>query len=163
MPGKIVAETASRISRMEIQGSAAVRRAIVQALKKSAARSKAKTAVAFQRELQRNALTLLRARPTEPEARTAVRIILKAASLETANLQDLRDSVLSAMRCYEKDRKEAMRRIALYGSRLIQKGDIILTHCHSHTVEEVLKKARKKIKMVYCTETRPLFQGRIFV
>jgi ribose 1,5-bisphosphate isomerase len=49
----------------------------------------------------------------------------------------------------------------LYGSRLIEKGDTLLTHCHSHTVEEIFKKAGKKIKMVYCTETRPRFQGRI--
>ncbi len=54
-----------------------------------------------------------------------------------------------------------MEKIALYGSRLIEKGDVLMTHCHSHTVEEIFKKAKKKIKMVYCTETRPLFQGRI--
>ena len=36
-----------------------------------------------------------------------------------------------------------------------------MTHCHSSTVEEIFRKARKKIGMVYCTETRPLFQGRI--
>ncbi len=161
MGGKIIQETARKIKSLEAQGSAAVRKAVVQALRKSAAQSKAKTAVAFRREMQRNAVTLLKARPTEPEARTAVRIILKAASLDTPNLQQLRDNVLAAVRRYEKDRKEAMQRIALYGSRIVKPGSTILTHCHSHTVEEVLKKARRKIKMVYCTEARPLFQGRI--
>lgn len=158
---KGVKETAEKIREMEVQGSSKVRKAVVAALRKSVRQSRAKTAVAFRRELKRNAVTLISARPTEPEARTAARIILKAASLETRNLQELKDTVLERIEKYEKERKEAMERIATYGSRLVKKGSTLLTHCHSHTVEEVLKKAKKKIDMVYCTETRPLFQGRI--
>jgi len=149
------------IEDLKIQGSSKVRKAAVQALKQSVQKSKAKTLVAFRRELQRHCLQILKARPTEPETRTALRIILKAGSLPGQDLQEVKDHVLKTIRSYEKDRKETMQKIALYGSRLIEKGDTLLTHCHSHTVEEIFKKAKKKIEMVYCTETRPLFQGRI--
>ena len=150
-----------RIKSLKVQGKGAVRREIVGALRKSIKASRAKTEIAFRRELRRNAVTLLHARPTEPEARTAVRIILKAASIETERLHELKSNVLRTIGRYEQDREEAMEKMALYGSRLVEKGDAIMTHCHSDTVAHILKKARKKISMVYCTETRPLFQGRI--
>jgi len=49
------------------------------------------------------------------------------------------------------------------GLALIKEGKTILTHCHSSTVVELLKQAKKKgINFkVYLTETRPAFQGRI--
>jgi ribose 1,5-bisphosphate isomerase len=106
-------------------------------------------------------MRILNARPTEPETRTALRIVLKAASLHSRDLQEVKHHVLGTMRNYEKDRADAMEKIALYGSRLIEKGDTLLTHCHSSTMEHIFKKAKGKIKMVYCTETRPLFQGRV--
>jgi len=45
---------------------------------------------------------------------------------------------------------------------LINKGDIIYTHCHSTNVTNALIYSKKKGKKfeVYNTETRPLFQGR---
>lgn len=154
-------KTVKDIRSLKIQGSSKVRKAAVLALKKSVSKSRAKTLVAFRRELQSHCLAILKARPTEPETRTALRIILKAASLHSRDLQEVKDNVLATIRNYEKDRKEAMEKIALYGSRLIEKGDTLLTHCHSNTVEEIFKKAKKRIEMVYCTETRPRFQGRI--
>jgi len=158
---KTLKKTVSDIKTLKIQGSSKVRKAAVSALKQSVSKSRAKTLVGFRRELEGNCLKILKARPTEPETRTAVRIILKAASLHSRELQEVKDNVTQTIRNYEKDRKEAMEKIALYGSRLIQKGDTLITHCHSNTVEEIFKKAKKKIEMVYCTETRPLFQGRI--
>jgi ribose 1,5-bisphosphate isomerase len=154
-------QTVKSIGGLKIQGSSNVRKAAVQALKRSVSESSAKTLVAFRRELQRHCLEILKARPTEPETRTALRIVLKAGSLHSADLQEVKHHVLSVIRNYEADRKEAMEKIALYGSRLIEKGDTLLTHCHSSTVGEIFKKAKRKIEMVYCTETRPLFQGRI--
>jgi len=46
--------------------------------------------------------------------------------------------------------------------KLINKGDIVFTHCHSTNVVKALIYAKKKGKNfeVYNTETRPLFQGR---
>jgi len=161
MASKSFNKTMKDISSLKIQGSSKVRKAAVLALRQSVSKSRAKTLPAFRRELQRHCLDVLKTRPTEPETRTAIRIILKAASLHSRDLQEVKENTIQTIRQYEADRKKAMEKIALYGSRLIEKNDTIMTHCHSHTVEEILKKAKKKIKMVYCTETRPLFQGRI--
>jgi len=161
MTAKSFQQTVKDIKALRIQGSSKVRKAAIAALKKSVSGSKVKTLQAFRRELQNNCMEIVKARPTEPETRTAMRIILKAASLETQGLHEARENVLQTINNYEKDRKEAMEKIALYGSRMIENGDTLLTHCHSSTVEEIFKKAKKKIEMVYCTETRPLFQGRI--
>lgn len=52
--------------------------------------------------------------------------------------------------------------IASYGRNLIKNKSRIFTHCHSSTVVDILKEAKKNKKnfIVYNTETRPLFQGR---
>jgi ribose 1,5-bisphosphate isomerase len=160
MPEEIL-KTMRKIKSLQIQGKSNVRKAIVQALKKSAEQSRAKTILAFRRELEKNAQKLIAARPTEPEARTAVRILLKAASLQSQRLEEVKHETIKAAFDYEKNRAEAMKIIAEYGANLIPHHAIIFTHCHSHTVEEILKKARHKIEYVIATETRPLFQGRI--
>jgi translation initiation factor 2B subunit (eIF-2B alpha/beta/delta family) len=58
--------------------------------------------------------------------------------------------------------KEAQDKINKKVFRLIKKGDVIFTHCHSTNVVNALIYAKKKGKKfeVYNTETRPLFQGK---
>ena len=53
-------------------------------------------------------------------------------------------------------------KITKFGLRLIKNNSTIFTHCHSSTVINILKYAKKKGKkfQVYNTETRPLYQGR---
>jgi ribose 1,5-bisphosphate isomerase len=53
--------------------------------------------------------------------------------------------------------------IAQIGSKKIGNGTIVFTHCHSSTILEILKQAKKQGKKfeVHNTETRPLYQGRI--
>jgi len=162
MVSKTVRETAARIRALKIQGASAVRKAVVCAVKKSVAESKAKSASAFRKELRANMLLLATARPTEPETRTALRIILHAAQ-QKLPLEKLKYAVQRTCLEYEKDRAAAMDKIAEAGAGLIRKGSTVLTHCHSHTVEKVLLRAwkKKKLKGVIATETRPRWQGRI--
>ncbi len=89
---------------------------------------------------------LISLRPTEPALRNSLKFIEK----------DIRNIPL-AIAHFEKSGEL----IAEYGSRLIKDNMILYTHCHSSTVMEVLKEARKKKFIVRNTETRPLFQGRI--
>ncbi|MGC8628729.1 MAG: translation initiation factor eIF-2B [Candidatus Micrarchaeia archaeon] len=58
---------------------------------------------------------------------------------------------------------EAMQKIAEYGSDLLSDSSVVYTHCHSSTVEAILKEAKRKGKNfeVHVTETRPDMQGRI--
>jgi len=53
--------------------------------------------------------------------------------------------------------KSSRERISEIGYRKF-KGKKVFTHCHSSTVVDILKKA--KVKKVFNTETRPLYQGR---
>ena len=57
----------------------------------------------------------------------------------------------------------ARRTIVEIGSRRIKTGSVILTHCHSSAVSAVFLEAKKNGVdfSVICTETRPVFQGRI--
>ena len=58
--------------------------------------------------------------------------------------------------------EEAQEKINKNVFKILKKGEIIFTHCHSSNVINSLIYSRKKRKyfQVYHTETRPLFQGR---
>jgi len=59
--------------------------------------------------------------------------------------------------------KEAERKTAKYGAKLIKDNMNIFTHCHSTTVVEILTEAKKSGTefVVYNTEAAPLYQGRV--
>jgi len=154
---RVVAE----IKSLRIQGASNVRKAAVRAMLEIAVSSRAKSISAFRKDVEGAAKALLCSRPTEPGLRTAIRIILKAASAKAASVEEMKKNVAGICRNYESDRENAMKKIAEYGNNLIEKRSAVFTHCHSDTVERILLKAKGKIDCVYCTETRPLFQGRI--
>jgi ribose 1,5-bisphosphate isomerase len=54
-------------------------------------------------------------------------------------------------------------KIAVIGSKRISNNVKVLTHCHSSTVTGMLRRAKEEGKSfeVVCTESRPVFQGRI--
>jgi ribose 1,5-bisphosphate isomerase len=59
--------------------------------------------------------------------------------------------------------KSDQEKIIQYAVGKVPQKGIVYTHCHSSTVNEILKKAKHKGKkfLVTVTETRPFFQGRI--
>lgn len=152
---------AKDIKSLKIQGASKVRKAVVQEIKVTVSESNAKCADALREEIKQAAKILL-VRPTEPETRTAVRIILKAAA-EGKSAEEVKRNVLHEISSYEKNRKNAMERIAQNGLKIFKRKNVIFTHCHSHTVEEIIKLAwkKKKVERVIATETRPKLQGRI--
>jgi len=94
---------------------------------------------------------LLSLRPTEPCLRNTIKFVLSH--------KNIKEGVFEALKHFE----DSQKKIAEIGSKLIENETIVFTHCHSETVVNILKQAKKegkKIK-VYVTETRPLFQGRI--
>lgn len=123
-----------KIADVEIQGAGNVARAAVKAL--------------MIRSDDKCVKRLVSLRPTEPCLRNAVKFVRKdPKKLGPAALKHFDDS----------DRK-----ISEYGSRKIEDGMTVFTHCHSSSVMEILKSAKKQGRKfrVYCTETRPLLQGR---
>lgn len=96
---------------------------------------------------------LFSARPTEPMMRN---YLMEAYHCLENGME--RKEVKEKIK---KNMEENINKIKKYGVNLIPEGATILTHCHSSTVVGILTNAiNKKIK-VYCTETRPKWQGRI--
>ena len=97
---------------------------------------------------------LIKARPTEPCLRNSMKFIFT----NTKDNDELIGKCEKALRHFT----ESDRRISEIGAKKIQSRAVVFTHCHSSSVIGVLKHAkiqRRKFE-VFCTETRPLFQGR---
>jgi len=156
-----LAQTVKDIKSLKIQGASNVRKKAIEALLKASHESKTKSEKAFRKEFLLNFDALYESRPTEPELRTALRIIKKSISEKGLSVGQMKGRIVEAIREYEKNRAKAMEKISTYGANLIENDSTIMTICHSSTVVKMLIKAKKKIKKVYCLETRPLYQGRI--
>ncbi|MAG19809.1 hypothetical protein CL618_00035 [archaeon] len=76
----------------------------------------------------------------------------------------LKNSIKFVMKDFDRNYKIAMDHLKSSREKIAEigykkfKGKKVFTHCHSSTVVEILKKA--KVKRVFNTETRPLYQGR---
>lgn len=151
------------ISSLKIQGASNVRKNALKALEMEIRESRETNLTKFRRDAIELIKKLSILRCTEPETKTALRIQLLELTKEQYSVSELKKSVLKSIKNQEAQRKEALKKISMIGSKRIPNGATVFTHCHSHTVEEILLKAHEKGKIakVYCTETRPLFQGRI--
>jgi len=129
---KRLARIYSGIKNLKIQGASNIARAAIEAY-----------ALKPDKE---NENILKRLRPTEPMLINSINFFKKYG----------KERVL-------KHFNEAQSRINKLVLRLIKNGMIIYTHCHSTNVVKALIYAKKHGKkfLVYNTETRPLYQGRI--
>jgi ribose 1,5-bisphosphate isomerase len=161
---RLIETTAEKIRRLEIQGARNVAIAAIEALETSAKQTKAKTRRELLKELSSAKEILFASRATEPLMRNAVRWIMAGAeeSKET-KVKKLAGIVSATSRQFLRVLEESKEKIAEIGAKRIKNNSVILTHCHSSTVTSLLRKAKKDGKTfeVICTETRPLFQGRI--
>lgn len=120
-------EVINRIKTLKIQGAESIAIAGVKALSLKGASVK----------------ELLKARPTEPALRNAIKFSEEY-------------STKKALDHFKKSREKIIK----YGIKKIK--PVVFTHCHSSVVIAILKEAKKKGKKfeVINTETRPLYQGR---
>lgn len=122
------------IKTLKIQGATNVAKAAIKALKI--------------RHDKKAIQKLISLRPTEPALRNAINFVKK-------DPEKLAKKALDYLNFAEK-------KIAKIGAKKVEDNSIIFTHCHSGTVVNILKQAKKTKKFeVYNTETRPLYQGRI--
>lgn len=157
----IVKDTVKKIKALKIQGASAVRKKAIDALLISSQKSKAKNEKEFRHEFLDNSHALFTSRPTEPELRTAIRIIKKSISERDLTVEQMKERINETITKYENNRVKAIENISAFGAEMISPNSTVMTICHSSTVVKMLIKAKKKIKKVYCCETRPLYQGRI--
>ena len=153
-------KTVKQIKNLQIQGASKIREKAVDSLVKTSTSSRAKSPAQFRKEFLSNSKKLFEARPTEPALRTALRIFKKSISHNHLNVEQMKKAIKQTDVMYDKEREVSLKKMSKYGAQLIKRNSVILTLCHSHSVIDVLIKAKNKIDQVYCCETRPLYQGR---
>ena len=156
--------TTERIRRLEVQGARNVAIAAIKALEALAVETSAKTRKQFMKELEEARVSLFASRVTEPLMRNAVRwIISQVENSGKENVDALAAVVSSSSIQFLKNLEASKELIAEIGSKRIRDNMVVFTHCHSSTVTHLLSKAKEDNKRfeVVCTETRPIFQGRI--
>jgi len=157
-----VTRIADYIRTMRIRGAGRIARAAAQAMKIAALHHRCSSYEEYIVYIRYVAEMLLSTRPTAVSLPNAVKFILnKVLSSKT-----LDEAVQTTVRSAEDFIQSSLNAVALIGSigsRLIEDGDVLLTHCNSSAALAVIKAAHlegKQIK-VYATETRPRFQGLI--
>lgn len=156
--------TANKIRNLEVQGARNVAIAAIKAIETIAKETKAKNKREFLKELLEAKEILFDSRETEPLLRNALRwIISKVEASDRKQVEELCAMVSRDSEQFLKDLENSKEKIAEIGAKRIPNNSIILTHCHSSTVTRMIGKAKEEGKSfkVICTETRPVFQGRI--
>jgi ribose 1,5-bisphosphate isomerase len=155
--------TADRIRKLEVQGARNVAIAAIQSIEELAKTTKAETRKEFMKELSAAKATLFASRATEPLMRNAIRWI--TSQVENSGKEEvdaLAEVVSSSSSKFLKNLEASKECIAEIGAKRIRDNMVVFTHCHSSTVTHLLRKAKEgKTFEVVCTETRPVFQGRI--
>jgi ribose 1,5-bisphosphate isomerase len=161
---KPIQETARRIKQLEVQGARNVAVAAIKAMDTLAKGTKAKNKKEFFKELFEARTILFSSRETEPLMRNAVRWIMSQVEKNVhEKVVELAEIVTSASEQFLMRLESSKEKIAEIGARRISNKAAVLTHCHSSTVTHSLRRAKLEGKAfeVICTESRPVFQGRI--
>ena len=126
-----------QIKKVKIQGAENVAKAAIQVL-------------AYRHDT-RAIKKLISLRPTEPCLRNSLKFVLSHI--------DIKEGIQDALEHFNFSKKK----IAELGAKLIKNNSNVFTFCHSSTVVNILRQAKRQGKrfQVIQTETRPLFQGRI--
>ena len=161
-----VLSSGKSFKKMKIRGAGKIAQVAVEALRVVAESSKATVAEDFMAEINLAAKILLQTRPTAISLPNGIRYVLwrlLQAKNTIKEVEDLKTCVINVADQFIKKSKVAIQKIGEIGARRVNDGDVILTHCHSSAVIAVIKTAWNQGKKicVNCTETRPLFQGRI--
>jgi methylthioribose-1-phosphate isomerase len=162
-------EVAEAIKTMKIRGAPLLGTAAAFALALTAYNSKEKDRAKLISELEKSAESLRRTRPTAVNLFWAVDRILAKAKNFSGSPKTLADFVVEEAQKIADEDAIANRLIGKHGAKLIDDGDVVLTHCNAGalatvdygTALGVIRAAwaqGKKVKVI-ATETRPQLQG----
>ena len=162
-------EMADAIKTMKIRGAPVLGVAAAYGLALTAYHSQAKTKQDLLKEIESCTELLRKTRPTAVNLFWAIERVLKKAKVSSGGVSEVVRAVVQEAQTMADEDVETNREIGENGAKLIQDGDVILTHCNAGrlaTVDygtalaaiRVAVKQGKRIK-VFATETRPLLQG----
>ena len=160
----IIDQTIERIRDFKIQGANDIAQASVRALREVAFRSQATNRNDFLSEIGKAGEMLKESRPTEPALRNSINNIVKSTErYELKSIDNVKKYAIRTADNLLRQLTSVVETISEIGSEEIRDDDIIITHCHSEQVIQILLAAKEKKKKfsVIVTETRPLNQGLI--
>jgi methylthioribose-1-phosphate isomerase len=162
-------EMADAIKTMKIRGAPVLGVAAAYGLALTAYHSEARTREGLLKEIEASAKLLRKTRPTAVNLFWAIDRVLNKVKETHGDVHDMVKAVVEeAWRMADED-VEANRKIGENGAKLIQDGDVVLTHCNAGAlatvdygtalaVIRVAVEQGKRVK-VFATETRPQLQG----
>lgn len=160
---------AQAIERMEIRGAPAIGVAAALAVALVAVRSSAESLEELKSKLLATVERMKRTRPTAVNLYWALRRVESVIKGEYVSTRELREAVVrEALSIYEED-IYVNRKMAEIGSKLLDDGDTVLTHCNAGALATVAYgtalgviraawESGKRVKVI-ATETRPMLQG----
>jgi len=154
------------IKSMRIRGAARIAREAVSALR-IASEGFSGGVEEYIEYIKGAARMLVNTRPTAVSLPNGIRYVLNKLLSDYRSgldsVEQLKDRLDKYVDEFIRISVEAAEKIAVYGARRIEDGDVLLTHCNSSVAIGVIKRAfddGKSIK-VFVTETRPRYQGRL--
>jgi ribose 1,5-bisphosphate isomerase len=159
-----VKATAEKIRKLEVQGARNAAIAAVKAVQTLAQQTNAPSKTELLAELSEAQQLIFATRETEPLMRNAIRCLIgQVKQSSSQKVSELCNLLVVGADEFLHELDASRERTAEIGSKRIQNGMTIFTHCHSSTATRMLTKAKQDGKnfKVICTETRPAFQGRI--
>ncbi|MEM1985825.1 MAG: ribose 1,5-bisphosphate isomerase [Nitrososphaeria archaeon] len=162
----VLEKTFNDIRQMKIRGAGRIARAAVKALEEYSLTLNVSSREEFTKSLENAGEYLKSSRPTAVSLPNAINYVISNFKKEVLMLEN-RNTWIETFRRLCEDFIEksinAIEKIGVIGAKRIRDGDVLLTHCNSEAALSVILSAHrlnKNIK-VYCTETRPKFQGLI--
>ncbi len=162
---------AEAIEKLEIRGAPAIGVAAAMGIAVAAWNSKAKNYEELKRDIERAAERLRRTRPTAYNLFWAIdRMLKKLYELKGENVEEVVKALYDEARKIQLEDIRNNIRIGMYGAKLLEDGDVVLTHCNAGAlatagygtalgvIRYAYKVEKKKIEVI-ATETRPLLQG----
>ena len=157
-----VKETAEKIRTMEIRGAGRIAKAAAEAIRDYAAGLEAASMEEFSASIQDVSSFLISTRPTAVSLPNAVKL---ASRYSSGNVEEARQEIIKNANIFIERADRALEKIGKIGSRRIQDGDVIMTHCNSHAALSIITTAFEDGKeiSVIATESRPRRQGLLTI
>jgi ribose 1,5-bisphosphate isomerase len=159
-----VDDACDNLGALKVRGGGRVARYAVQALRDYAKVARGKTPAEYWNPTMKAGEKLKSAKPTAFALTNGINYVLNwgVRSLEAGgSVEEIRNATVNAADDFLAYSRDAVRIIGETGARRIKNGDTIITHSDSEAAISIMKSAHdlgRGIK-VYCTETRPNYQG----
>lgn len=162
-------DVASAIKEMKLRGAPLIGVAAAYGLALTAFHSKAEKREDLMKELEMSAEVLRKTRPTAVNLFWAIDRVMKMAQETSGTKEALAEAVVAEAQRMADEDVMVNKNMGKHGSKLIEDGDVVLTHCNAGSLATVdygtaLGVVRaaieegKNVKVIAC-ETRPRLQG----